>query len=81
MRVPGDADAQLPEQPRGLERGGPGGSATLVLPGGGSLCGGGLGLALRDGAGAALPGSGGEAQVGAHDVGGAGRRVVWLARR
>lgn len=82
MRVAGDADAQLPEQPRGLERGGPGGPASLVLPGGRSLCGGGLGLlVLRGGAGAALPGSGGEAQVGAHDVGGAGRRVVWLARR
>lgn len=77
MRVPGDADAQLPEQPRGLERGGPGGPASLVLSGGG------LGLALwgRASAGAALLGAGGEVEVGAHDVGCAGSRLVWLARR
>lgn len=73
MRVAGDADAQLPEQPRRVGRGRTrlrpvsfivGGIRSLVA-----------GVELVLGSGTALPGTG-EVQVGAHDVGDAG---CWVA--
>lgn len=79
MRVAGDPDAQLPEQPRMLQRGGPGGAASLVFSGGGSLYAAGLELVLTGGA--ALLGIGGEVEVGADYVGYAGCRMLWLDRR
>lgn len=79
VRVAGDPDAQLPEQPRRMHRGGdPRGAASLVFSGGRSLCAAGLGLLVL-GSGTALLGIGGEVEVGAHDVRDAGCRVVrWV---
>jgi hypothetical protein len=70
-----------PEQPRRLEQGGPRGATSLAFFGGGILYGGelGLGLVLRGGAGPTLLLAGGEVEVGAHDVGDAGRRLAGLA--
>lgn len=85
VRVAGDPDAELAEEPRGRglrrRRWGRRRLPAAVLPvsGIGAPCGGGgarLGVAL--GSGAALLGVGGEVEVGAHDVGYAGRRLPWL---
>jgi hypothetical protein len=58
---------------------GPRGATSLAFSGGGILYGGELGLVLRDGAGPTLLLAGGEVEVGAHDVGDAGHRLVGIA--
>ena len=73
MRVAGDADAQLPEQPRRMGRGRPRLGPISFVGGGIRFLVVGLGLVL--GSRMALPGTG-EVQVGAHDVGDAG---CWVA--
>lgn len=75
VRVAGDADAQLPEQPRRMGRGRPRLGPVSFVVGGIRFLVAGLGLVL--GSGTALPGTG-EIQVGAHDVGYAG---CWVATR
>lgn len=86
VRVAGDPDAELAEEPRGRglrrRRWGRRRLPAAVLPvsgiGGALAGGGGGGLGVALGSGAALLGVGGEVEVGAHDVGYAGRRLRWL---
>lgn len=73
MRVAGDSDAQLPEQPRRVGRGRPRLGPNSFVGGGIRFVVASLELVLASGA--ALPGTG-EVQVGAHDVGDAG---FWVA--